>query len=514
MKLYISKIDNSNTSVSFQYFGSEHMWGLLVSANYSFHLKDVTGEDGDDKLQVGMEAIETAYAQPNIAAKIGADEFRNGNVVSIEFDESRGVDRTKGSIVIEERIRIEEDGALSNLTDLIPSPQDIESFSESFNFNRGENSYSYERSVSLKYRQDAGGEFLNKAYLFLKNVYLNNRPAYGFQEDGISEWGRVDAGLKPVATESIDILNKSVEFSESLETSRIETTANLPFSKSETSKTVLQSDGYKLKNYSFEIRALSEPYEANIIHGITGTLDAVIQANTGAYSQPTLISKGVSEQGNVATLDVEFTNDPRRNNNTNIDYSAAKTESPEGFDSFTFNLTVSSRGKNDVTKFTRNKDYWKSNTNLPYSKIPVLFPEVTSGELFEVDRNVSFEPFGNTVSDTSRFSTDPQFSGLADGTLLRTATISDRKPVSRDTVIPIYGDEEILVQGAGKTLGERTINVSLTAKTNDVLVPNALSFASGFAPDADYSFLVRQTTTENILKQTVQAVLAYNYFNE
>ena len=60
MTLYISKINNANTNVSFQYFGGEHMWGLLVSATYSFNLKDVTGEDGDDKLQVGIEAIENA----------------------------------------------------------------------------------------------------------------------------------------------------------------------------------------------------------------------------------------------------------------------------------------------------------------------------------------------------------------------------------------------------------------------------------------------------------------------
>ena len=481
MTLYISKIDNANTTVSFQYFGSEHMWGLLVSATYSFHINDVTGIDQDDTLQVGMQAIEDAYARPNIAAKIGADEYRNGNVTEIGFDESRGVDKTTGSITIEERIRIEEDGVLSDITDLIPSPQDVEEFSESFNFTRGEDSYSYNRGIELKYKQDAGDEFLNKAYLFLKNVYLNNRPSYGFQEDGISEWGRLDDGLKPTVTESIDIINKRVSFSETLETSRIITTAGLPFSKSESETTVLQPDGYQTKSFSFEIRALSEPYESNIMHGITGTLDSVIQNNSGDFSLPIVIQKGVTDQGNIATLDVEFTNDPRKNNNTNIDYSASKTESPEGFSNFTFNLTVSSRGKNDVTKFLRNKDYWKTNTNLPFTKIPVLFPEITSSELFEVGRNVSFKPFDNAVTDTSRFSTDPQFSGLADGTLLRTVEVSDRKPVSRDTVIPIYGDEEIIIYGEGTTLGERSVNVTLTAKSNDVLVPNALSYASGFA---------------------------------
>ena len=324
----------------------------------------------------------------------------------------------------------------------------------------------------------------------------------------------MDAGLKPIVSESIDIINKSVSFSESLETSRIETTAGLPFSKSETSKTVLQENGYQLKSFSFEIHALSEPYESNIIHGITGTLDAVIQANSGVYSLPIVIQKGLTDQGNVGTLDVEFTNDPRRNNNTNIDYSASKTESPEGYANFTFNLTVSSRGRNDVTKFNRNKDYWKINTNLPYTKIPILFPEITSGELFEVDRSVSFQPFDNAVSDTSRFSTDPQFSGLADGTLLRSVEISNNKQVNRDYLVPIYGDQEIIINGDGKSLGEVSINASLTAKTNDVLVPNVLSFASGFAPNADYSFLVRQSTVVDPLKHTVQAALTYEYFNE
>ena len=510
MRLYISKIEAAETTVNYSYFSSEHTWGFVVSATYSFHINDVTGIDNDDTMQVGMEALEAAYAQPYIAAKIGTDEYKNGDLTNISFNENTGVDKLKGSVSIEERVRVEDDTVLSDITDLIPSPHDVSDFSETFSFSRSDNSYSYNREVSLSYKQDSGGDFLNKAYLFLKNIYLNNRPSFGYQEDGISEWGRVDSGFKPTIVETLDILEKKVSFTESLQTDRIETIGGLPFSKGETKTISLNQEGYTETAYSVSIKALSEPLESNITSGVSTTLQELITQN----GEPISIEKGVAAQGGAATLSVSFTNDPRHSGTTNIDYSSSKTEDNEGFSRYTFDLTISSKGLNDATKFTRNKDYWKNNISLPYQKIPTLFPEITSGDLNEVSRNVSFRPFGNSITDNINFSNNPNYVDSGDGILKRSVVISDRKQVQRDVILPIYGDEEIIIPNEGKTLGSYSIKVGMVAIDSSTLVHDSLSYASGYAPVASDVYLLSQSTNLDPLKNSVSTNLTYNYFNE
>ncbi len=88
MSLLITKINDASTSISYQYLDSEHVFGLLVSATYSFSIQDVQFEDGEDGLLNGVDALKKAYLRKNIAAKIGVDEFKNGLVSSISIPDS------------------------------------------------------------------------------------------------------------------------------------------------------------------------------------------------------------------------------------------------------------------------------------------------------------------------------------------------------------------------------------------------------------------------------------------
>jgi len=512
----VTKIISSSTAVTFNYFESEHTWGYTTVGSYNFLLKDISNADSDENLQNAAEFLEKAYLRPNIAARIGVDEYKNGIITSLSFGESTGTDRVTASITIEERSRVDtDDGVLFGLTSMIPSPQDIEQFSESYDFSRSEGSYQYTRNASLKYRQDTAGDFLNKAYLFLKNYFTNNRPNFGFQVDGISENGRINAGLKPNISETYDILSKSINFTETLNANRIEVLGTLPFSKSETYALSLDEKGYTTKIYSIDLAALSEPLEFNIMSGVKHTLDQVLVENSGEFKMPLSIEKGLNSVGGKANLTVSFTNDPRLNSSTNIDYSAVKTQS-EMFSNYQFSLNISSRGKNDNSKFLINKDYWKNHTYLPYEKIPALFPEISSGALNEISRNVSFDPFNNKVSETSNFSNDPKYANLGDGILTRTVQVSDTQQVSRDLVIPIYGDSEIIVRNsAGKTLGARSISVNMSSSDTTNLMNQALAYASGFAPtNYDNYFLESQQSTLNPIQKTASASLSYNFFDD
>ena len=69
MPLIITKITNASSSIEFNYLNSEHVWGLILNANYEFSIHDARMEDGDTLLE-GIEALQNAYMRPNIAAKI------------------------------------------------------------------------------------------------------------------------------------------------------------------------------------------------------------------------------------------------------------------------------------------------------------------------------------------------------------------------------------------------------------------------------------------------------------
>lgn len=493
MPLFITKINEASTSVSFQYLDTDHVFGILVSASYDFSILDVEFVDGEDNVIQGVAALESAYSRPNIAAKIGLDEFRNGIVTSISYDPTNGVRENVGSISIEERIKLtESDGVLSELFDNIPSQQDLESFSESLSFSRGANSYSYSRSISLKYKQDAGSQFFNKAYLFLKNTYLGQKPAYGFQEDGISENARFNSDFKPLISESYDEINKEVNFSENFESARIFEENGISFSKNQTENLSLNNNGYQEKRYRVDISALNEPLELNISSGISFSLQSLIEQNSGDFGRPVSIEKGFNSDGGDATLSVSFSNDPRRNSLTNIDYSIKKS-SKDQYDSYDFSLKIKSIGPNKRVSFDNAKDYFDLNRDLAYEKIPKFFPEVTSGDLNEVSRNASFEPFRGGISENVSFSLDPSYIDNNDGVLKRDITVSDQKQVNRNTILPIYGDKEIVIKNpTAYKLGNRSVSINLTSASGQNLESQAILKASGLAPN-EYSYFYLQS---------------------
>lgn len=505
MNIYISKVSSASTTITYSYLESEHIWGYIIQGNYKADISDIVGID-DDNLHEGQRAIELALGQQNLAAKIGLDEYRNGNITSLSFGESYGVSKTDVSFTIVERVRVEDDGILSDLSQSIPSPQDVESFSEDFSFNRTTEGYSYNRNVTLKYNQDAGDQFLNKALLFLKNIYLRRRPSYGFQIDGISEYGRTDSGFKPTTSETFDLINKQISFSESLQVSRIEN----DFSKATTFTIALDEQGYTTKSYTVDLAALKEPYEKNIASGVSLVLSELYDENTGQFGLPVSFEKGVNNEGGRANLSIVFKNDPKNKNRTNITYTATRTTNVADYDTYSFNLQVKSVGADPSQTFTQNKDFWTANTNYPYLKIPILFPEVTSGDLKEVSRNVSFNPFENLVSDNSTFTMNPLYGYK----FKRTIEISDQKQVNRNSIVPIYGDSEMIVYNNGKTLGQYGISASMISDDINELETGVLAFASGYYPDADFVYLINQTTNLNLIEQSISANLEYSYFNE
>lgn len=511
MPLYITKVINADSNTTYQYLESEHVWGTRKTANYTFSILDVRFENGTDSLLEGIEALQEAYARPNIAAKIGIDEFKNGNVLSLSLPESERVRTTTASISVEEFTRVEDDGVLSDIASFVPSPQDIQSISEDLSFSRSEGQYSYNRSVSLSYTQDAGGDFLNKAKVFLKNLFLNNRPDYGYLTDGISEYGKANSGLKPFVTESYDEINKEIGYSESLSSSRI-VRDGVSFSKEETFRVNLTPEGYTEKNYNLSISALQNPLETVLNSGIEISLQSLIDQNTGTYGTPISIERTLNADGGNGSLKVSFTNDPRKNQQTNALYQVSE-KGGEPFSSFTFSTTIKTRGFNRETAFIASKDYLKTNKDQGYEKIENLFPEANTGELNEVSRSVSYDPFQREASQRVTYSTDPAYAENGDGILSRKISVSDNKQVNRHEILPVYGYQEIGIENTnGKTIGRRSVSVDVISTDPDLL-NQAFQIASGELPPYNYYYMTSKQSTEQPNQNSVSANLDFLFFD-
>ena len=510
MSLIITKITNASSNIEFNYLESEHVWGLIFSANYEFSIHDARMEDGDTLLE-GIEALQNAYMRPNIAAKIGIDEFRNGEITSLSLPASNRAGITTANISITERVKLNsDDGALYDVTQNIPSPQDVESFSEDFSFSRSENSYAYNRTVNLKYRQDTAGDFLNKAYLFIKGMYFNNRPSYGFQEDGISENARFNLGLKPAISEVYDILNKEITFTEAFSSNRIETKNGITFSKKSTHSESLDEEGYTEKNYNVEIKALQAPIEINLNSGMQICLQDLISENSAEFGTPFSIEKTLKSDGGLGALSVSFTNDPRRNSVRTIDYSASKKDG--AFEDYSFSLRVVSKGSNRNDAFDQSRLYLQNNPNIAIEKLAVLFPETDSINLNEVSRSVSFNPFERSASQEVNLTTNTDYTDNGDGVLKRNVSISDTNQVNRDSLIPIVGNKEVIVRNQNKNIGNRNVSAQMVS-LNDSAIEDSIILASGQAPIANYKYLTSKTTTENPLQKTISSDLSFTFFD-
>jgi hypothetical protein len=512
MAIFITKINSASTNVSFNYLDSEAVWGRTLSCSYDFDISDVSYTDQDDVLYEGIDALNRVYLQKNIVGKIGSDEIRNGLVTSISYPESLSVGKTTASISIEERQRVDSYGSLSNVINNIPSPQDVESFSESFSFERGQNYYSSSRDVSLKYKQDAGNFFLDKAKIFVQSIFIDSRPSFGYQQDGISEKARFNTYIKPIITEKIDLLNKSVSFSENININRLNDSVAENSSEEITIDISIDNNGYTNKNYNANLIALKEPLELNILNTVSAFLDKTYQENFQEFKYPISISRSINSDGGRASVSISFSNNPSLNSIINANYSVSKTKA-ESYDEYTFQNSISSRGPNKNASFLNSKNYWINNFNIGLQKIPLLFTEVNSNNLYEKSRSVSFEKFNRIINETVVYSTDPQYQINGD-ILNKNVEISDNLGVTRHTLTPILAERILLRERAGsKTISDRSISVNLTSKTFKSLENNALSICETYHPNSNYYYIDSKTSKFDPINGTSSASITYLYFN-
>ncbi len=401
MPLVLNNLISSQSQISYKYITKEEGFGYTINGNYTVDVSDIQFTDDQGVLLTSIDALRDALNNTSIVANFGGDQYTNGRLQSLDFEESS----LNGSLTA--RISVTEDRPLSSYANTefasnIPNPHLIESFTEAYTFSRSEDQYSYSRDLSLTYSQQAGNFFIDNTKTFLAFYFTSKRPQLGYLSDGISENATFDKAFKGTITEEVDLINLSVSFNESFDSNVIDLGLNVSRQKK---YSITQTEqGYTEKNYEINFTSLNRTNNTTLQNAVKAEVSAIVLAEGG--SEPVSIAKGFTVDGRQASLSVGFSNDPSKKPQSLVftcdkDYSKEET---------VYNLLVTYQSQTGLTqqeKYQNSITNWKNDAVLPLTYVQRLFAEATA--VFEKARQASFDKTNSTVSQTTIFTTKNAF---------------------------------------------------------------------------------------------------------
>tara|TARA_Y100000004_G_scaffold84668_1_gene95035 strand:+ start:5157 stop:6704 length:1548 start_codon:yes stop_codon:yes gene_type:complete len=455
--LIITNVLSSSVDIQYNYLDTEELFSYGVKGTYQIDVSDINIVQNETSLLSGRDAIESVYNRPNITARIGADEYINGKVTNYNFEAGSLVGSETVSITIEESRRLDS-YAGTQFAKYIPNPHALGSFSESYTFSRNGSDYSSDRKIEISYNQEAGGQFLNNAKTFLNNFYFDNRPNFGYQEDGISENAKINANFRGLISETYDLINLSVSLSEKVDSSLVDTANNV--SRKEKVSLKIDEKGFLEKTFTIDLKSLRLDSENTLKKATASIVDRKIVEEGGQFGKPFSVSKGFSTDGNNASLTISFSTDPKKSQENSISYSGDENKA-EKFIEYTLKIAYVSDGKNKIEKFSNAKASWIGEQGEYNVKIKRLFhPQVA---FHEKSRSTNFQKSEGRIEESVVYTTDDSYKASDDGLLKLKKTISKTRQIKRiEKFLSLQNLQDQVVQSDLKTVGQASVNAEAT----------------------------------------------------
>ena len=216
----------------------------------------------------------------------------------------------------------------------------------------------------------AGGQFLNDAKTFLTNYYFANRPALGYQEDGISEDAKIDRDFRGLISETYDLIGLTVSLDEKVSTSFVDDSKMV--GREETQSLQVDENGFLTKVLNIRLTSLRIDSEKTLTSAMASIIDEKKSEEESEFGTPFSISKAIRKDGNEASLTISFSTDPKKSQDNLISYSGAAVKDGK-FTLYTLTISFSSKGKNNREKFANSKTAWVGEQPLYQDKIQRLF---------------------------------------------------------------------------------------------------------------------------------------------
>ena len=455
--LIVNNVISSSVQITYKYLDTSDLFGYEIQGTYEIDLSDINYECDDTSLIKGRDALITAYARPNITARIGADDYVNAKIESFDFAEGPLVGSEVVTVILKESRRL-DDYASSEYAKYIPNPETVSSFSEDYSFSRDGSNYSSTRNVSLTYEEDAGGQFLNNAKTFLTNYYFGVRPSLGYQEDGISEDAKIDKNFRGLITETYDLIGLTVSLSEKVSSSFIDDSKDV--GRSETQAIQITPQGFLEKTIDIQLTSLRVDSEKTLTSAISKIIDEKKSEEHAEFGTPFSIAKAITKDGTTATLTLNFSTDPRKSQESLVSYSGQ--EDKDGFfKNYTLTISFNSTGKNNKNKFSNSKATWGQEQPLYKDKVQRLFHPLS--DFFEKSRSTNFSKTKGTIEDSVVYTTDPSYKDRTDGVMKLKTTISKTRQIKRiEKYFNSDSKEDEVVLNDLKTVGKARISAEAT----------------------------------------------------
>tara|TARA_R110002020_G_scaffold172265_1_gene362529 strand:+ start:174 stop:1721 length:1548 start_codon:yes stop_codon:yes gene_type:complete len=456
--LIVNNVLTSSVNITYDYFNTDELFGYTVQGTYQVNISDIEFQQNDTVLLSARDAIKEAYGRPNVVARIGADEYLNGRVTDFSFEAGTLVGSETVTINIEEARRL-DDYSSSQFAKYIPNPHSLETFAETYTFSRVAENYSSTRNISLKYKQSAGDQFLNNAKTFLTNYYFANRPALGYQEDGISENAKIDKSFRGVLTETYDLIGLSVSLSEKVDSSFVDEVRSV--GRKETQTLSINEKGFLEKGITIELVALRRDSENVLTTALGEIIDEISSNEEEEFGSPYSVSKGITKDGKKASLSLSFSTDPKKSQDNAVGYSGAENKVGR-YTEYSLTLMYQSVGENKYAAFNNCKAYWISDQSVNPSRVIRLFHP--QSDFYEKSRNTNFLNSDAKINETIVFTTDPAYKTNDDGLLKLKKTISKTRQINRiEKIFDLSNKEEQVVVSDYKTVGQASLRAEATA---------------------------------------------------
>ena len=279
------------------------------------------------------------------------------------------------------------------------------------------------------------------------------------------------------------------------------------------------AEGFIEKVHNVEITSLRRDSENVIQEAIKNIVDELVSADEDEFGTPFSIQKGITKDGNKASLSVAFSTDPRKSQDERISYSGQE-EKVGRFIEYTLSISYKNKGKNNKERFAETKKTWESSQTENPTRIQRLFHPLQP--FVEKSRQTTFNKTEGSVNENIVFTTDLSYKDEQDGLLKFKMTLDKEHQIKRiEKFLDLSNLEDNVVVSDKRTLGNATVTANGVASQSmgiyhvrDILESADKTTLMNELVDEDVIHIIDDTVNLNLGQGQATRTIQYLFFDE
>lgn len=422
----LSHLISSSLETSYNKIVSNEVFGYVRTGTYRIAVLDELVADGDT-LRAELDAVRIAYTTKGavFAGRIAGHDYVNGRVTSVSEAINRQNGDTEVTVSISESLKNTSPSIVTPSFATLLGVEDAplaEGVTESYTYNRSGDTFSYNKSIDIKFSSLANIDDFKAYVTTFKDRYKLSRQNLTTKVDGISDIALVDENYDATFNESIDLENFSYQLTEDFQSNIIDTANNCSISESYTD--TIDESGYLQRVVTANLTSLLYARNTTLKAAIKAVSARIITDNNldfakgGQTAKPISIEKGFTVDGKNATVSMTFSNRPEDVGGDIVSYSCNKVES-SGIITYSLNISFkSTNGATKALKYANTKALYKLKQATLKTYVEGLFPEAV-GTIFDQSNQAQFDPININITQSTSFNADDIYYGGTQSGILK-----------------------------------------------------------------------------------------------